>query len=197
MFAVRSFRGVLASLMVFSVLAAGLNAAPPAGIAWQKDVQTAVRESARQRKPMLVLVDARWCGACQRMLNQTFPNPAVAARISDQFIPVRVDADEQPRLLQSLKVDAMPTLLVISPERRILSRMTGFQSAAQLDARLAVFKPAKPVVPPRPFDPPKPQLDVRPVTDDRPVPKPPEEKHVPASSSSTLDAALDFSAGGK
>jgi len=127
------------------------------------------------------------------MLNQTFPNPAVAARINSQFIPVRVDADEQPQLLQSLKVDAMPTLLVISPERRIISRMTGFQSAAQLDARLAAFKPAKPVAPPSPVSPPKPQLDVRPVTDDRPVPRPPEEKS--AQTPSTLDAALDFSGG--
>ncbi len=195
MFGVRSLSGLLAFLLVVSVLAVGLNAAPPAGIAWQKDVQTAVRESARQRKPMLVLVDARWCGACQRMLNQTFPTPAVAARISSQFIPVRVDADEQPQLVQSLKVDAMPTLLVISPERRIIARMTGFQSAAQLDGRLAAFKPAKPVAPPRTVAPPKPQLDIRPVTDDRPVPRPPEEKS--SQTPSTLDAALDFSGGAK
>jgi thioredoxin-like negative regulator of GroEL len=61
-----------------------------------------------------------------------------------------LDADEQADLVQKLKVDAMPTVLVISPERRIVGRFTGYQSAAQLAAYLAPFQrtgsPPKPVV---------------------------------------------------
>ena len=203
MFAVRSFRGVLAFLMGFWVLASGLNAAPPAGIAWQKDVQTAVRESARQRKPLLVLVDARWCGACQKMLRQTFPDPALAWRIGSQFIPVRIDADEQAGLVQSLKVEAMPTLLIVSPERREIGRMTGFQSAAQLSTRLAGYRPMAPMLasPAPRSGAPRPAIAAPPVPKpprefSAPVPMPPEERSARGGPLGTLEAALRFSTTG-
>jgi thioredoxin-like negative regulator of GroEL len=90
----------------------------------------------------LVLIGARWCGSCRKMQVETFANPDVAARINQQFVPVLIDADEQAAVVQRLMVDAFPTVLVISPAQRIIGRFAGFQTASQLDARLASFRPA-------------------------------------------------------
>lgn len=120
-----------------------------AQIAWHNDLQAAARQSAAQHKPLLVVVGARWCGPCHKMQSETFPNPAVAARISRNFIPVKIDADAQAAAVAKLQVDSFPTVLVISPEGRVVGRMTGFQSAAQLDARLASYQPSS--VPPARF----------------------------------------------
>lgn len=137
-----SFLAVLLLLASFRV-----SDSQAAGINWHKDLASADREATSRNKPLLVMVDAPWCGYCRKMLAQTFPNPAVATRINAQFIPVLVNADEQPALVQSLKIEAMPTILVVAPGRRIMARFTGFQTAAQLDARLAPLAAASP--PPR------------------------------------------------
>jgi thiol-disulfide isomerase/thioredoxin len=95
------------------------------------------------RRPLLDVVGARWCGPCRRMHSETFPIPAVAARVNSQFIPVLIDADEQPEAVRSLGVDSFPTVLVVSPGQKVLGRLTGFQSAAQRSARLASYQPAR------------------------------------------------------
>jgi thiol-disulfide isomerase/thioredoxin len=123
------------------IAALSAGAAQAAGVAWHGNLQEAVQQAAAQHKPLLVMVKARWCGPCHKMLAQTFPNPAVAARINSSFIPLLIDADEQAALVKSLGIEAMPTVLVISPERKVTGRFTGFQSAAQLDAHLAALTP--------------------------------------------------------
>jgi|SRR5579872_2707495 len=162
-------------------LAGVLNAeaAPGAEIAWYKSPQIAARESASRKKPLLVMISARWCGPCHKMLQQTFPQPALANRINSQFIPLLVDADEQPGLIQKLNVEATPTVLVMDANQKVISRMTGFQSAAQLDSRLAAFKPVASRPTPRPI--PHPPIE------------PPDASPQPAKSPGTLKRAKQFS----
>jgi hypothetical protein len=75
------------------------------------------------------------------MLKQTFPDAGLASRVAGHFVPVLIDADEHAALVKSLGIEAMPTVLVVSPDRKIAGRFTGFQTAAQLDARLAAYAP--------------------------------------------------------
>jgi thiol-disulfide isomerase/thioredoxin len=125
------------------------SAAQAAPIAWQKDIRRALRTSAEEDKPLMVMVGAGWCGYCHKMLQQTFLDPALALRVNGQFVPVLLDADEQAELVQKLKVDAMPTVLVISPERKIIGRFAGFQSAGRL-APYQRARPASPALAPKP-----------------------------------------------
>ncbi len=134
--------GYISTGAVLLVSALSASAAHGAGIAWHGNLQQAAQQATAQHKPLLVMVKARWCGPCHNMLKQTFPNPALAARISSQFVPVLIDADEQASVAQAFGVTAMPTVLVMSPERKVMGRFTGFQSAAQLDARLAALTPS-------------------------------------------------------
>lgn len=146
-----SLRNFVGTTAVLLVAATSASAAPGSGIAWHGNLQEAAQQAAAQHKSLLVMVKARWCGPCHKMLAQTFSNPAVAVRINRSFIPVLIDADEQAATVRALKVEAMPTVLVISPERKVTARLTGFQSAAQLDAQLAALTP----VPIRRFPPPQ------------------------------------------
>lgn len=129
----RSIHCLTAAFIVAVLLG---KSAMAAEVSWRESVDEAMSESARDDKPMLVMVSARWCGYCQKMLRQTFSNPAVAARVNGRFVPVMIDADRDSELVQKLKVQGMPTILIVAPDRRILGRISGFQSAAQLDAKL-------------------------------------------------------------
>lgn len=139
------FRQTLALILAVAATAALFAKDCQAGpIVWNKDLGAALQSSAEQEKPVMVMVGARWCGHCHQMLQQTFPDPALAARVNAQFVPVLLDADEQAALVQKLRVSALPTVLVISPERKIVGRFTGYQSAAQLGARLAPYQRTRP-----------------------------------------------------
>lgn len=113
-----------------------------AEVGWRRDLQANYRQSALQNKPIFVVVGAHWCGYCRQLQEQTLRNPSLVSRINDRFIPVLIDADEQPELTQQLQVESMPTILIISPERRIVYRSSGFLSAGELDSRLAQLTPA-------------------------------------------------------
>lgn len=133
--------GILVTLSIAMLLN---NPIQGAEIAWHKKMPDAMREAAKQHKPMLVMVGAQWCGYCHRMQAETFRNPAVTTRITAQFVPVLLDADEQAAFVEAQNIESLPTVLIIAPDRHVLGRITGFQSATQLDARLASFKTPAP-----------------------------------------------------
>ncbi len=138
-------RRLIATGAMLSVAVLSASAVQGAGIAWHGNIQEAAQQAAAQHKPMLVMVKARWCGPCHKMLETTFLNPTVAAQ-GGYRLSVHPRAARRRRTGSrgkiALGIEAvMPTVLVISPERKVTGRFTGFQSAAQLDARLASLTP--------------------------------------------------------
>ena len=192
---------LIVALAQILVLASGVvKAAPP--IPWKCDYREALEESASRRLPVLVVIGARWCRHCRRMQAETFCNPTVAARIANHFVALLIDADQQGELVEKLKVSAFPTVLIISPERMIIRRYSGFQSAAQLNARLASCQ-AEPIRRSsyRPVRP-QPALPLRPAPDRTASPEPKswtqrmwDEIRV-SHARTTLEAAKAFSYGG-
>lgn len=133
-------------LVALSVLCLSSTMAHAAPIVWYKDFNAASRLAAQTHKPMLVMVGAHWCGYCRQMQQQTLQDQSVAQRVTSDFVPVMIDADEQPELTQRLNASELPTVLVMSSDARVLQRMTGFQSAGQLNGQLAAYHPAQAVV---------------------------------------------------
>jgi len=131
---------LLVALAQIYAFAPGTSQAAP--VAWKCNYREALEESSARRMPVLVVIGARWCRYCRRMEAETLCHPEVMARIADRFVPLRIDADEQGELVEKFKVSSFPTVLIVSPERMIVARYSGFQSAAQLTARLASYQAA-------------------------------------------------------
>jgi len=70
------------------------------------------------------------------MKRDTFTDPRIVHDINTGFIPVTIDAEEQAALVERMGVSTLPTMLVISPERRVIGRSTGYQSVSQLSSLL-------------------------------------------------------------
>lgn len=115
-----------------SVVVAADEGRSSKAIQWRTSYAAAAQEAAEQEKPLLVGVTAVWCGPCQQMKQLTFQNTGLAEYVSEQFIPLMIDADSQSQLVSKFQISSYPTLLVISPELKIVKRFTGFQSASTL-----------------------------------------------------------------
>ena len=94
----------------------------------------------REQKPIVLDFTASWCGPCQRMLGETFPDPRVA-RLLEQFIFVKVDTDQHPALANKFGAVGLPDVRLLSPDGEELRRFRDFQGpdafAAALDSVLA------------------------------------------------------------
>src|SRR5690606_22480607 len=66
------------------------------------------------------------------------------------FVPVEVDADKNPRLVEAVGVEGLPTTVIVSPELRVLKKITGYHPPHELNKQLETICPASYEVPAEP-----------------------------------------------
>ncbi len=115
------------------IMATALSASE---VQWSRDIDESLRQSAATGKPILMEFTAKWCAFCRKMEVTTFSDPKVSARIHQQFIPVQVDADLHKDLVKQLQIKGLPAILVVGPDLEIIERISGYQTADALMARL-------------------------------------------------------------
>jgi len=116
-----STRTILASAAILCILSARANAATdaanalPAGalksspsmylreasssaIRWQAWSPDTLALARSLNRPVMIDIGAVWCHWCHVMDEMTYADPAVAAALNSEFVPVKVDSDERPDL---------------------------------------------------------------------------------------------------
>ena len=112
-------------------------ARPPVRIRWQTDLRKAVAYADRMERPMLLSISAPWCHHCRQMQTETWRSPSIVQHVNACFIPVSIDADENETLIEQLRVRSLPATLIVTPERRIVQRIGGYQSPRELERHIA------------------------------------------------------------
>ena len=64
-----------------------------------------------------------------RLQRETFGDPAVAKVMNEKFVPLKVNAMQQPKMIQELRVRAFPTIILAAPDGKILMTVEGYQDA--------------------------------------------------------------------
>lgn len=103
-------------LVLFAVIAGSGSASPGTGqTRRQGGYAAAYYQSQQTKRPLVVLVGAKWCPACQRLEREAFPRLHDAGILKKAVIAV-VDYDEEPRIAQELtRGGPIPQLFVFHP----------------------------------------------------------------------------------
>ena len=142
-------QSLLILLALWLAPAVPVEAPPPAWATFPE----ALAQAQAEARPVLVYVQAAWCGPCRRLERDTFSDPAVRTRL-DRFALARLTFDDRDRRQRvgphrlseaewaaRLGADATPCLVFLSPQGAVLGRHTGFLPPAGLtpilDAALA------------------------------------------------------------
>ena len=95
---------------------------------WLADYGFARQEAKRLGLPLLIHFSATWCGPCKQMERDTLHTPSVLSVLGTQVLALKVDADENPGLIEAFRVELLPTDIVVAPDGKIVSRTTNYQS---------------------------------------------------------------------
>src|SRR4051812_11204177 len=118
----------LRPLAMLALLLAAFTA-PAQEIAWHKDYGTALKEAKATGKPLLLNFTMFGCHWCQTLDRTTFRDPAIIKALSERFVPLKVQSEDYPALVQTLGVESYPTLVVAGPTGRIIEIQRGYLEA--------------------------------------------------------------------
>lgn len=115
-----------------------LSLGGPAGAAdlWRQDLAAARAEARRSGQPLFLYFDAAWCSWCHRYERQTLSDPGVRRVLAERTVPVRIDWDARPDLVNRYGGRGLPFNVLLAPDGRVLRRFTGILAPADLIALL-------------------------------------------------------------
>ncbi len=105
-------------------------------VTWRLDYNSARKEADDKGRPLMIDFSTQNCFWCKKLEATTFHEPAVAALLNDRFIPVKIDAEREATLAGSLHITSYPTLVMASPDGKILGTIVGYKEAAEFQELL-------------------------------------------------------------
>ncbi len=102
----------------------------------------AKEQAASESKLYFVDFDASYCATCRNMDQSTYMDPILAQYMDDNVVALRLDVQDFDGVMwsQQYDVEALPTMLVFNNKGKLVKRLVGYQSAADL---LKEFKSAQ------------------------------------------------------
>jgi len=101
---------------------------PVQAIRWETDLDIAKARAEQEQRPLFLHFTVSVLGA-QQLENEVYAQPNIAAHLNENFVMVRINAQENPALAQQYSVVAIPTDLVMQPNGETIHRRVGVISA--------------------------------------------------------------------
>jgi thioredoxin-like negative regulator of GroEL len=108
---------------------------PSSTIAFVESCAAGRRLAEAAGKPLLIIFRAGWCRWSAAFTQQTLVDPTIVA-LSERFVCVQVDADRDAEVCRQYGVTHFPTVLVLNPDDREVTRRSGHTVVADLQPLL-------------------------------------------------------------
>lgn len=107
-------------------------ASPP--LAWEKDYASALKRAATEKKPVMVMMTATWCGPCKMLEKETLDDPWIRSFLS-RFVIVKAYEDKD--VEKTYGLDGYPTLVFTDSAGKEASRTVGYQPVLNFAGQIA------------------------------------------------------------
>jgi len=93
-------------------------------VEWRGWGEEAFAIAERTGSPVLLALVTPWSEECREMDETTYAEPRIAAHVNDGFVPVRVDADRQPRVRERHNMGGFPSTVFLTPDGEVIAGAT-------------------------------------------------------------------------
>ncbi len=107
--------------VLFLVLSAS-NANAAGEIQWAKSMSHAHQLAKEQNKPILIHFWATWCNPCLALNTNVFPKNEVVTAINDNFVPVKLNYDQNKELAKRYRVKSIPHDVFVLPSGQLIAQ---------------------------------------------------------------------------
>jgi thioredoxin-related protein len=115
------------------LLTAGTLLLPSSVIAqevqWRSDYNTARKEAKDKGLPLVLDFGTPTCTWCVRLDQTTFRDPTVVKMMNEQFVPLKINAEQETALVEALRISSYPTVILADAQGKILGMMEGYKDA--------------------------------------------------------------------
>src|SRR5262249_39144023 len=84
------------------------------------------REALEKGRPLVLDFGTAFCYWCKRLDETTFRDATVVGVMNERFIPLKIDAEKEAGLAQFLRIQSYPTVVLASPDGKILGTHEGY-----------------------------------------------------------------------
>lgn len=101
-------------------------------IQWGNDLNQAMEEAKKSNKTIFIDFYADWCSYCGEMDEETYTDPQVVGKLTQNYVLLKVDVDENPSLSSKYKAYSLPTIVIVDSSGNEIKRIIGYQTPEQL-----------------------------------------------------------------
>lgn len=107
---------------------------------WLEDWDEAKKTASTTNKPILAVFSAEWCGPCQYMIENVFPQSEVITALG-AWVPVYIDVDkdDNPELATRYDISGYPTFVMLNSKGQEEARMSGARESEDFISDLEKF----------------------------------------------------------
>lgn len=105
-------------------------------IQWRTDYDAARKESIEKGLPLFVKCYSDGCYHCQRLDAGPLRDAAIVALLSERYIPLTVDVTKSPKLVEALRIQSYPTMIIAATDGKIVAFLEGYHEAKPLTDHL-------------------------------------------------------------
>ncbi len=98
---------------------------------WVPDIPTAQRIATSRNQLLLLHFTSDQCPPCRRLEQNVFSQPTIGHSVGEDFVPVRINVGEQPKIAEQFGVTSWPTDVLVTPQGKVLHRMISPQDGNQ------------------------------------------------------------------
>ncbi|MCX7765097.1 MAG: thioredoxin family protein, partial [Candidatus Sumerlaeia bacterium] len=106
---------------------------------WQTDLQQTLALAKSQQKPALLYFYTPFAEDCKRFEQETLSNPQVVNLLNQNFICLRVNAQQDQKVMMQYGLYRVPTVVVLEPSGREVMRLITYYPPDKLISSLTQF----------------------------------------------------------
>ena len=103
---------------------------------WAPSLEAARHLAGRHNQLILLHFWSHNCVPCRRLEQAVFSDPVIAQQVGRSFVPVKINADRHPEIVQQYGVEVLPTDVVMTPAGQVVFRGVSPQNAKHFAGNL-------------------------------------------------------------